>query len=292
MSWSYTFWAQTIVGGLLLGGIYALLACSVTLIFGVMRVINFAQADFMMLGMYMTYVLYHAFGIDPLLFSLPAGLALAVAGLPAAGIVERVPRGNQDAQLILTLGVSSVIQSLALIFIGPTPKAVMRPYTIAYFDVGGVLINHARVFAFLGACLLMLGLFLFLTRTWIGRAMRATADDPTAAGGVGVNVSRIHIIAFIMGTGLDGFAGSLMVTFISVTPFIGNDFIMIMFLAVVIGGLGSVPGAALGGLIVGMIQSFGAQLLTLQLQNLTLFIMFVVLLIIRPQGLFGFRMRA
>lgn len=255
MTWSLSFLAQTIVGGLLLGGMYALLASSVTLIFGVMRVINFAQADFMMLGMFVAYFLHRFLGVDPLLVALPVGITLALVGLPVAGIVERVPRGNQDAQLILTLGVSSVIQSLALILIGPTPKAVLRPYTVDYFVIGGVLINHARVFAFIGACLLMLGLYFFLTRTWIGRAMRATADDPTAAGGVGVNVSRIHIIAFIIGTGLDGFAGSLMVTFIPVTPFIGSDFIMIMFLAVVIGGLGSVPGAALGGLLVGMIQS-------------------------------------
>jgi branched-chain amino acid transport system permease protein len=287
-----TFFMQALVGGLLLGGIYALLACSVTLIFGVMRVINFAQADFMMLGMLLAFGLNHFFGLDPILMALPIGLVLALVGLPVAGVLERVPRGNQDAQLILTLGVSSVIQSLSLIFNGPTPKVVNRPYTNQYFEIGGVLINHARLFAFVVALVMMFSLYLFLTRTWMGRAMRATADDPTAAGGVGINVAKIHMMAFIIGTGLDGCAGSVMVTFLSVNPVIGSDFIMIMFLAVVMGGLGSVPGAALGGLIVGMIQSFGGQLLTLQLQNVTLFVMFVVLLVARPQGIFGFRLRA
>jgi branched-chain amino acid transport system permease protein len=290
MTWSIL--GQTLVGGLLLGGIYALLASSVTLIFGVMRVINFAQADFMMLGMALAYALNYFFGLDPIVMALPIGLALALVGLPVAGVLERVPRGNQDAQLILTLGVSSVIQSLALIFIGPTPKVVVRPYTNEYFVWGGILVNHARLFAFMAALLMMFSLYLFLTRTWTGRAMRATADDPTAAGSVGVNVSRIHMTAFIIGTGLDGCAGSVMVTFIGVNPVIGSDFIMIMFLAVVMGGLGSVPGAALGGLIVGLIQSFGAQLLTLQLQNVSLFAMFVALLVFRPQGIFGFRLRA
>jgi branched-chain amino acid transport system permease protein len=289
---SLSFLAQTIASGLLLGGIYALLASSVTLIFGVMRVINFAQADFMMLGMFLAFGLHYFLGLDPILVALPVGITLALVGLPIAGVLERVPRGNQDAQLILTLGVSSVIQSLALILIGPTPKVVLRPYTNRYIELGGVLINDARFFAFIAAFVVMFGLYLFLTRTWIGRAMRATADDPIAAGGVGINVARIHIIAFIIGTGFDGFAGSLMVTFLAVTPTIGGDFIMIMFLAVVMGGLGSVPGAVLGGLMVGLIQSFGGQLLTLQLQNVTLFVMFVVLLLVRPQGIFGFRLRA
>jgi branched-chain amino acid transport system permease protein len=292
MTWSLTFLAQTIASGLLLGGIYALLASSVTLIFGVMRVINFAQADFMMLGMFLAFALHYFFGLDPILIALPVGITLAMVGLPIAGVLERVPRGNQDAQLILTLGVSSVIQSLVLIFVGPTPKVVVRPYTNQYIELGGVLINDARLFAFIAAFVVMFSLYLFLTRTWIGRAMRATADDPNAAGSVGINVARIHIIAFVIGTGFDGFAGSLMVTFLAVTPTIGGDFIMIMFLAVVMGGLGSVPGAVLGGLLVGMIQSFGAQILTLQLQNVTLFVMFVVLLLVRPQGIFGFRLRA
>src|SRR5579872_2782847 len=152
MTWS--IFGQTLVGGLLLGGIYALLASSVTLIFGVMRVINFAQADFMMLGMAIAYALNYFFGLDPILMALPVGLALALVGLPVAGVLERVPRGNQDAQLILTLGVSSVIQSLALIFIGPTPKVVLRPYTNEYFVLGDILINHARLFAFMAALLM------------------------------------------------------------------------------------------------------------------------------------------
>jgi branched-chain amino acid transport system permease protein len=290
MSWS--LFGQTLAGGLLLGGIYALLASSVTLIFGVMRVINFAQADFMMLGMLVAFGLNHFFGLDPIVMAIPVGLALALTGLPVAGILERVPRGNQDAQLILTLGVSSVIQSLVLIFFGPTPKIVLRPYTNQYFLAGNILINEARLFAFIAALIMMLGLYFFLTRTWTGRAMRATADDPVAAGGVGINVSRIHMTAFIIGTGLDGCAGSVMVTFLGVSPVVGSDFIMIMFLAVVMGGLGSVPGAALGGLLVGMMQSLGAQLVSLQLQNVSLFVLFVLLLLFRPQGIFGFRLRA
>jgi branched-chain amino acid transport system permease protein len=137
----------------------------------------------------------------------------------------------------------------------------------------------------------MMALYLFLTRTWTGRAMRATADDPVSAGGVGINVRRIHVIAFMVGTGLAGLAGTLMATFLAAAPSIGNDFIVIMFLAVVLGGLGSVAGATFGAFVVGLAQSVSGLLLPLQLQNVTLFVVFVVILLVRPQGLFGFQQR-
>jgi branched-chain amino acid transport system permease protein len=283
---------QAIVGGLLLGGVYALLAAGLTLIFGVMRVINFAQAEFMMLGMFAAYFLATGFGLDPLVLALPVGAAVGLVGLAMAqGLLERVPRGDHNAQLILTLGVSLVLQNLALVTLGPTPRVVVRSYTNAYWSPAGLFINHARLYACVASLLIMVALYLFLTRTWTGRAMRATADDPVSAGGVGINVRRTHVIAFMVGSGLAGLAGTLMATFLAAAPSIGNDFIVIMFLAIVLGGLGSVAGAALGAFVVGLAQSVSGLLLPLQLQNVTLFIVFVVILLVRPQGLFGFRQR-
>jgi branched-chain amino acid transport system permease protein len=283
---------QAIVGGLLLGGVYALLAAGLTLIFGVMRVINFAQAEFMMLGMFAAYFLATGLGLDPLVLALPVGLAVGFVGLAIAqGLIERVPRGDHNAQLILTLGVSLVLQNLALITLGPTPRVVVRSYTNAYWSPAGLFINHARLFACVASLLIMVALYLFLTRTWTGRAMRATADDPVSAGGVGINVRRTHVVAFMVGSGLAGLAGTLMATFVAAGPSIGNDFIVIMFLAIVLGGLGSVAGATLGAFAVGLVQSVSGLLLPLQLQNVTLFIVFVVILLVRPQGLFGFRQR-
>jgi branched-chain amino acid transport system permease protein len=283
---------QATVGGLLLGGIYALLSAGLALIFGVMRVINFAQAEFMMVGMFATYVLATSFGIDPLILALPVGGGLALLGWAmAAGLLERVPRGDHNAQLILTLGVSLVLQNLMLIGFGPTPRPVVRPYTNSYWTPAGLFINEARLFACVASVLLMVGLYFFLTRTWTGRAMRATADDPVSAAGVGMNVRRLHVIAFMIGAGLAGIAGALTVTFTAASPSIGNDFIIIMFLSVVLGGLGSVLGAAIGAFGVGLVQSLSGLILPLQLQNVMLFVVFVLVLLVRPQGLFGLRRR-
>jgi branched-chain amino acid transport system permease protein len=289
---SLTTILQAIVGGLLLGGIYALLAAGLTLIFGVMRVINFAQAEFMMVGMFATYVLATGLGIDPLLLALPIGGILALLGMVLAqGLLERVPRGDHNAQLILTLGVSLVLQNLMLVVFGPTPRPVVRPYTNSYWTPFDLFINEARLFACLASLVIMVALYLFLTRTWTGRAMRATADDPVAAGGVGINVRHTHVLAFMVGTGLAGVAGTLIVTFTAAAPSIGNDFIIIMFLAIVLGGLGSVAGATLGAFVVGLVQSISGLLLPLQLQNVMLFVVFVLILLVRPQGLFGLRQR-
>jgi branched-chain amino acid transport system permease protein len=283
---------QAIVGGLLLGGVYALLAAGLTLIFGVMRVINFAQAEFMMVGMFAAYVLATGLGIDPLLLALPIGGVLALLGMVLAqGLLERVPRGDHNAQLILTLGVSLVLQNLMLVVFGPTPRPVVRPYTNSYWTPFDLFINEARLFACLASLVIMVALYLFLTRTWTGLAMRATADDPVAAGGVGINVRRTHVLAFMVGTGLAGVAGTLIVTFTAAAPSIGNDFIIIMFLAIVLGGLGSVAGATFGAFVVGLVQSISGLLLPLQLQNVMLFVVFVLILLVRPQGLFGLRQR-
>jgi branched-chain amino acid transport system permease protein len=283
---------QATVGGLLLGGVYALLSVGLTLIFGVMRVINFAQAEFMMLAMFATYVLVTFFHIDPLILAIPIGCGLALVGLVlAGGLLERLPRGDHNAQLILTLGVSLVLQNLVLIIFGPTPRPVVRPYTNAYWTPVGLFINEARLFACLASVLLIVGLYFFLTRTWTGRAMRATADDPVSAAGVGMNVRRLHVIAFMIGAGLAGTAGALTVTFTAASPSIGNDFIIIMFLSVVLGGLGSVFGAAIGAFGVGLVQSLSGLIVPLQLQNVMLFVVFVLVLLVRPQGLFGLRRR-
>jgi branched-chain amino acid transport system permease protein len=289
---SLTTLLQAIAGGLLLGGVYALLASGLSLIFGVMRVVNFAHAEFMMLGMFATYFLATALNIDPLLLALPVGIGIGILGFTIGRtLLEQVPRGDQNAQLILTLGVSLIFQNLTLVMLGPTPRVVVRSYTNAYWSPAGLFINYARLYACIASLLIMAALYVFLTRTWTGRAMRATADDPISAGGVGINVRRTHVIAFMLGCGLAGLAGTLMVTFTAAAPSIGNDFIVIIFLAVVLGGLGSIGGATLGAFLVGLVQSLSGLLLPLQLQNVTLFVVFVAVLLVRPQGLFGFQRR-
>src|SRR5262249_6130291 len=196
---------QAIAGGLLLGGVYALLAAGLTLIFGVMRVINFAQAEFMMLGMFAAYFLATALNLDPLLLTLPLGVGVGLVGpgVPL-GLLHPVLRGDQNAQLILTLGVSLILQNLALVALGPTPRVVVRSYTNAYWSPAGLFINHARLYACVASLLIMGALYLFLTRTWTGRAVRATAHDPVSAGGCGLTGRRPPRVAFLGGAGPAG----------------------------------------------------------------------------------------
>ncbi|MBJ7594289.1 MAG: branched-chain amino acid ABC transporter permease [Candidatus Dormibacteraeota bacterium] len=283
---------QYLVDGLLLGGVYALLAAGLAMIFGIMRVINFAQGEFMMLGMYAAYFGYTVLGLDPYLVALPAGLMILALGIVVAtGLIERIPRGDQDAQLLLTLGLSLVLQNLAIAIFGVTPHALLRPYSNTLIAVGPLFVHESWLFACVASLVVMLGLYLFLSRTWTGRALRATADDASAATYVGISVRRMHSIAFGIGVGLAGLAGTLIATFHAVLPTVGQDFVLIMFVAVVLGGLGSIPGAVLGAIFVGVVQSVSAAFVPLQLQNAVVFLLFVVVLLVRPRGLFGLRVR-
>jgi branched-chain amino acid transport system permease protein len=283
---------QYVLDGLLLGGVYALLAAGLSLIFGVMRVINFAQGEFMMLGMYAAYLGTTLLGLDPYLVALPAAAFIVLLGaLFATGLLERIPRGDQDAQLLLTLGLSLFLQNLAIALFGVTPHAVLRPYSNTLIPLGGLYLHVSWLYACLASLLVMLALYLFLNRTWLGRALRATADDASAASYVGISVRRMHAIAFGIGVGLAALAGTLIATFHGVLPTVGQDFVLIMFVAVVLGGLGSIPGAVLGAFFVGLVQSLAGAAVPLQLQNAVVFVLFVVVLLLRPRGLFGLRTR-
>ena len=287
-----TVFLQSLLSGVLVGGVYALIGIGLTMIFGVMRVINFAQGEFMMLGMYAAYLGTSLLGLDPYLVALPAAAVILLLGvLFATGLLERIPRGDQDAQLLLTLGLSLFLQNLAIALFGVTPHAVLRPYSNTLAPLGGVYLHVSWLYACLASLLVMLALYLFLDRTWLGRALRATADDASAASYVGISVRRMHAIAFGIGVGLAAPAGTLIATFHGVLPTVGQDFVLIMFVAVVLGGLGSIPGAVLGAFFVGLVQSLAGAAVPLQLQNAVVFVLFVVVLLLRPRGLFGLRTR-
>jgi branched-chain amino acid transport system permease protein len=282
---------QYIVTGLLVGGVYALMSMGLALIFGIMRVINFAQGDFLMLGMYFAFFLAVGPRIDPIIAAFAAApIFLAVGLLLHRFLVSRVTgatRGGQDAQLILTLGLSLILQNLALMLWSPTPRAVRTTYSVSAWEVGPILFNQARTYAFLLAMLLAVATYLFLQRTTVGRSLRAVADDWEAATYMGIDVRRSHAVAFAVGTTLAAMAGSLVATYYPLQPYVAWDFIVIMFVSVVLGGLGSVSGAFVGGLVIGLIQSVAQLVLPLQLQNVAVFVIFLFILYIRPRGLFG-----
>ena len=289
--------AQYVVTGLLVGGVYALMSIGLALIFGIMRVVNFAQGDFMMLGMYLTFYYAVALGIDPLLGALLSIPPFFVLGLLVhRAFLARVtgggdPNREMDAQLILTLGLSLVITNATTMILSPMPRSINAPYASKAFAVGPLLLNQARTYSFATALLLAAAVYVFLTRTDLGKALRAAADDPEAAGYQGINVRTMHGVAFGIGIALVAAAGGLLASYPPIEPNVAVNFIVLMFVAVVLGGLGSIPGAFVGGIVIGLVQSLTLLLLPLQLQNVGVFVAFLVVLYVRPQGLFGRRAR-
>jgi branched-chain amino acid transport system permease protein len=196
-----------------------------------------------------------------------------------------------DAQLILTLGLSLIITNATTMILSPTPRGIRTTYATQAFALGPLLLNQARTYAFLMALLLAAGMYLFLTRTDLGKALRAAADDPEAASYQGINVRAMHGVAFGVGIALVAAAGGLLATYYPIEPNVAVNFIVLMFVAVVLGGLGSIPGAFVGGILIGLVQSLTLLVLPLQLQNVGVFVAFLVVLYVRPQGLFGLRAR-
>src|SRR5438128_4231530 len=273
------------------------MSIGLALIFGVMRVVNFAQGDFMMLGMYLTYYYAVAGGIDPLLgafLTLPPFFLLGL--IVHRAVLTRVtgggdPSQQMDAQLILTLGLSLVITNATTMLLTPTPRGIRTAYATRAFALGPVLLNEARSYAFVMALGLAAAVYVFLTRTDLGRALRAAADDPEAASYQGIDVRTMHGLAFGTGIALVAAAGGLLATYYPIEPNVAANFIVLMFVAVVLGGLGSIPGAFVGGVVIGLVQSLTLLVLPFQLQNVGVFLAFLLVLYLRPQGLFGRRVR-
>lgn len=285
---------QAIATGLLFGGVLALLSVGLALIFGVMRIVNFAQGDFVMLGMYLCVGLVAALQIDPVVAAVPAFFGMAALGwLIHRLLLSRLKTGDAghgvgDPHLILTLGVSLVLQNGALIAIGTAPVLIAHPRMVAYWHVAGIVVNQARVLAAAIAVVVCVAFFWFLTRTALGKGMRAASDDPVAATYIGLDINRLHDLAFALGAGLAGLGGALVGGFQAVQPFVSWDYIVFMFAAVVLGGLGSPYGAAVGGVAIGLAWGVAPLVLPLELQILGVFAVFLTVLFLRPHGLFGF----
>ncbi|MGS0755392.1 branched-chain amino acid ABC transporter permease [Roseateles sp. GG27B] len=302
---------QRIVTGVLVGSIYGLLCTGLGMIFGVIRVINFAQGEFMMLGMYATLIiggmLATFFGLGP---ALGAYMAIVVAALVLAGggwclqrfVISRVSgtraAGSDNeghfSQLILTLGLSLVLSNLALILFGSSPQTVKSSlssssWTLGPFTDGAitVFVNQARAIGCVFAVLVSAALYFFVQKTRAGTSMRAAADNPTAATIVGIDVESAYARAFAIGTGATALAGGLIAMYYPVHPYIGVEFVIIMYAGVVLGGMGSMLGAFWGGFTMGLMQQLSAYFMPFQLQNATIFILFLVVVLLRPQGLFG-----
>ena len=302
--------AQALAAGLTTGALYGLTCVGLALIFGIMRVINFAQGDFIMVGMYLTVGLtsliagpawlgpaapfVSAVLISPVMFAAGAllhrFLISRTTGLRAVGLSG----AGHQAQLVLTLGIALVLQNGALIAIGSSPVSVVSPLSSSAWEIplyvgedSTLFLNKGATVAALLGLLIALLVFRLIRSTELGKSLRAAADDPEAATYTGIDVNRAHRIAFGIGTAIAGVAGGLIVLSHPVQPFVGTDFIVIMYAGVVLGGMGSITGAFWGGMVIGLVQQLSTLVLPLQLQNAVVFLVFVLILLFRPQGLFG-----
>lgn len=281
--------AQTLLTGLLLGGVYGLIAMGLSLVFGVMRVINFAHGNFVLLGMYAIFALYTSLGISPflgILLVIPIGILLGA--LLQRVLISRLIGAGDLRQLLLTLGLGIIIQNLAQIVFSPSQLS-LPGFTwgseLAY--VGTIVVRPAHVAGFIIAVVISIGLTVLLKRTDLGRQMRATVDDAAMAESSGVRTKRIYVVAMALGTCIALVAGAVLITYQPVSPAIGNQFLVLAFVAVVLGGLGNVIGAFVGGVLAGMVQQITAAYVGVDLQDVGLFALFILVLIFRPNGLFG-----
>jgi branched-chain amino acid transport system permease protein len=279
---------QAILDGLLVGGVYAVISIGLTLVYGVMGIVNFAQAEFLMIGMFVSWFAWAYLGLDPVLAApLSFAVAFALGWLVQGQLISRVLKAPSVAQIFLTVGLLIVLENGALLAFGSQFRSVTTSYQTMSLSLGSLFISVPYLIAFSMSLACGLALWWFMRSSWFGRAMRATAQNPMAAQLMGIDTAMMYKMAFALGVGLTAFGGAVILPYVTVFPQVGSQFVVLMFTVVVLGGLGSVAGAVVGGLAVGVIQALSALFFPIQLQNLVLFLVFILVLAVRPQGLVG-----
>jgi branched-chain amino acid transport system permease protein len=266
------------------------MAVGLTLIFGVMRVVNFAHGDMMVWGMYLAFVLSRRAGVDPYAgFVVCAAVLFLLGVLVQRGLVDRIIEAPHEMQILLMLGLALVLENTALLAFGPEPARVRSALASATWYLGPLYVDVARLVTFVVAVALTLALYLFLFRTELGRLIRASADNPYGALVIGADVRRIYATAFGIGAACVGAAGALVSPILPFQPSTGLSLSVTSFNIVIIGGMGSLVGAFIGGLLVSVAESLGAVFLKPSLKELFSFSLLIVILLFRPAGLFGKR---
>ena len=283
-----TIIASAAINGLLLGGIYTLVACGLTLIYGVLHIINFAHGSLLMLAMFGVYYLLTLLGIDPYLSMFIMVPAMFVLGyLLYKGLIGRLSSGKDENILLVTLGLSILIENLALMFFKGDSRTILVSYSDRMIEMGPTLVPLPKLISFVVAMVLCALLGLFMQRTDTGRAIRAVAKERIGARLVGIDVDHIFAISYGIGLATLGAAASLMMPIFYVSPTVGHVFVLVAFTVVVLGGMGSFLGAVVGGLIIGLTESFGGLYLGESLGQIGISVIFILILLRRPSGLFG-----
>ncbi len=283
-----TILGSAAINGLLIGGIYTLVASGLTLIYGVLHIINFAHGSLLMLAMFGVYYLLMKLGIDPymsLLIMVPAMYLLGY--LLYKLLIGRLSQGKDENILLITLGLSILIENLALMFFKGDTRTISVSYSDTMVELGPTLVSLPKIISFGAAMALCAALGLFIQRTDTGRAIRAVAKERVGARLVGIDVERVFAISFGIGLATLGAAACLLMPIFYVSPTTGHVFVIVAFTVVVLGGMGSFLGAVIGGLIVGLTESFGGLFLGESLGQIGISLIFILILLFRPSGLFG-----
>ena len=279
---------QLFLNGLLLGGIYALISIGLTLIFGVIEIINFAHGEFLMLSMYASYWLFQYYGIDPYLsLIIVVPLFFGIGIVVQRGIIQPLLDAPSLNQVFATVGVSLALQNVALVLWKADFRTVETDYGGKTFDVSGLMVSFPRLVAFGVSVAIILFLFTYLKKTYTGMAIRALAQQRRAAMLMGINVHRTYQIAFGIGLACVGAAGAVLIPVYYTFPTVGTFFVLVAFVVVVLGGYNSLGGALVGGLMIGIVETFSGYFLSPHLKEGVYFIIFILFLVFRPNGLFG-----
>jgi branched-chain amino acid transport system permease protein len=279
------------VGGLLTGLVYGLMALGLSVIFGVMRVVNFAHGEMMTIAMYLAIALFAALKLDPLMMMVPIAAVLFVLGYCLqAGLINPFVNRPEHMQFILLVAVAIIIVNALLIVFGPDARNVQTSYSFDSFALGPLIVDATKFYAGAAALAVAAALFVFFRRTRVGIAIRACADNYTGAQVVGLDVKRLYALTFALGAACVGAAGSMLVLFIDVTPTLGPAYTLLAFVIVITGGLGSMAGALAGGVLIGMTEALAGLLFTPSAKSMFAFAILVLVLLFRPQGLLGKRL--
>jgi len=279
---------QSIISGILIGGVYALIGIGLTIIFGVMRVINFAHGDIMMVGMYLTYFLFTLLGIDPflsVLITMP--LMFLFGAIMQKVFINRILGTLPQNQILLTIGLGLIMSNTAMLAFTSDYKILTTSYSSSSFNVAGISISQPLLISFLITAAITAGLYWFLMKTDTGQAIRATAQDREAAQLMGINVKWMSILSFGIGAAMAGTAGALISPTYYIFPQVGSAFTLKAFVITVLGGMGSIVGATVGGIIIGLVESVAAVTISSDWKDVVVFSIFLLVLLIKPAGLMG-----
>jgi branched-chain amino acid transport system permease protein len=282
--------AQAVTKGLLTGMVYGLMALGLSVIFGVVRVVNFAHGEMMTIAMYAATVLFTALKLDPFLAMLPVAAAFFVFGYALqAGFINPFITRPEHSQFMLLVAVAIILVNAMLMIFGPDARNVQVDYQLESFEVGPILVDKARLFAAGAAVIAAAGLFAFFKYSLVGKAIRACADNYLGAKVVGLNVKHLYSLTFGLGAVCVAIAGCAMVLLVDVTPPLGPAYTLLAFVIVIVGGLGSMGGALLGGVLIGVSEALAGLFIAPSAKSMFSFGLLILVLLLRPQGLLGRR---